>query len=103
MYVDTDLLRMGAGFSQSAGTIAERGAQRFAATQVPAGAFGGFDAAHAFHAALRRAHEAQAAAMLGHRSSLTALADDADSAAAIFTKQDEASETALDSAAHELT
>ena len=103
MFVDTDLLRMGAGFSQSAGVIVQRGAQQFAGKQLPAGAFGDFDAAHAFHGALCRAHDAQVAAMQCHRSRLEALADNANSAAAIFTKQDEASESALNSAARNLT
>lgn len=36
MYVDTDMLRMGADFSKSAGEIVKRGgAEQFASTTVP--------------------------------------------------------------------
>jgi hypothetical protein len=57
MFVDTDLLRMGAEFSRSAGTIVQEGAARFAAAQLPAKMFGDFDAAETFHNALERADE----------------------------------------------
>ena len=48
MFVDTDLLRSGAEFSHSAGSIVQQGADRFAAAQLPAihfaepAALGGF-------------------------------------------------------------
>ncbi|MDZ7885265.1 MAG: DUF2563 family protein [Mycobacterium sp.] len=45
MIVDTDLLRMGAEFSQSAGAIAQRGADKLASSSLKAGVFGDFDAA----------------------------------------------------------
>jgi hypothetical protein len=98
MFVDTDLLRMGADFSQSAGAIAQRGADRLASTQPTAGIFGDFEAAHGFHLALSRAHDRHVTTMQGHRAQFDALAGKATSAAATFMKQDEASGTALDSA-----
>lgn len=52
MFVDTDLLGMGADFSQSAGAIVQRGAARLASTRPTAGIFADFDAAHGFHRAL---------------------------------------------------
>lgn len=98
MFIDTDLLRCGADFSQSAGEIVQQGANQFASAQVPAGVFGDFDAAQTFYSALCRAREAQVTAMQGHRAQLNSLAERASSAAAIFVKQDEASESKLESA-----
>lgn len=63
MYVDTDLLRCGAEFSGSAGEIAHRGAERFAATELTSGIFGDFDAAHGFHRALCRTQQTHVSAM----------------------------------------
>lgn len=102
MFVDSDLLRMGAGFSRSAGTIAARGADRFASAQLTTGVFGDFDAAHGFHRALCRAHEAYVATMQGHTAKLEALADQANAGAAMFIAQDQASQSAVDSAARDL-
>lgn len=102
MIVDTDLLRMGADFSQSAGAIAQRGADKFASSSLKAGIFGDFDAAHGFHQALSNAHEAHVSTMQGHHSAFEALAGDAHAAAGIFQHQDETSGSALDAAAGEL-
>ncbi len=103
MFVDTDLLRMGADFSQSAGATAQRGADRLASTQPTAGIFGDFDAAHGFHQALCRAHDGHVTALQGHRAELDSLAGKATAAAAIFTKQDETSGSALDSAGRDFS
>ncbi len=100
--VDTDLLRMGADFSQSAGAIVQRGAEKFGSSSPRAGAFGDFDAAHGFHRALSRAHEAHVSTMQGHHSAFEALAGDANAAASIFVHQDEASGSAMDAAAGDL-
>jgi hypothetical protein len=89
MFVDTDLLRMGAEFSRSAGTIAQRGATEFASTQFSAGIFGDFEAAHGFHSALSAAHQVHADTMEGHHAELEGLAEKAHSAATTFGKQDE--------------
>jgi Protein of unknown function (DUF2563) len=89
MFVDTDLLRMGAQFSRSAGTIVERGATEFASTTFSAGIFGDFEAAHGFHSALSAARQVHADTMAGHHAELEGLAAKADSAATTFRKQDE--------------
>lgn len=102
MFVDTDLLRMGAEFSQSAGAIVQRGADKFASASLMAGAFGDFEAAHGFHRALSRAHEAHVSAMHGQHSAFEALAGDANAAAGIFVREDEASGSTLDAAADDL-
>ena len=88
MYVDTDLLRMGADFSRSAGNIAQRGAAQLASTQLSAGVFGDFDAAHSFHSALTTAHQTHVATMDSHRAELDTLAEKANSAATTFVAQD---------------
>ena len=100
MFVDTDLLRIGADFSQSASVIVQRGADEFTSTQLTIGIFGDFDAAHGFHQALQRAHEEHVTTMQRHRVEFDALAQKATSAAAIFMKQDEANGSALASAGH---
>ncbi|KUI05830.1 DUF2563 family protein [Mycobacterium sp. IS-3022] len=103
MFVDTDLLRMGADFSKSAGEIAMRGAERFASTSLPAGIFGDFDAAHGFHSALGRAHEAQAATMRAHHANFDGLAAKANVGAAEFETQDEACAATVRSAGENIT
>ncbi|MGE2688245.1 DUF2563 family protein [Mycolicibacterium pulveris] len=102
MYVDTDLLRMGADFSKSAGEIAKRGAEEFASTALPSGIFGNFDAANDFQSALGRAHEAQTALMRSHRDKLDSLAAKANVGAAAFVRQDEASESAVRAAGDDI-
>ena len=89
MFVDTDLLRMGADFSRSAGTIAQRGATEFASTQFGAGIFGDFETAHGFHIALSSAHQVHANTMAAHHTELVSLAEKVNVAATTFFKHDE--------------
>lgn len=89
MFVDTDLLRMGAGFSRSAATIARRGATAFRSTHLGAGIFGDFEEAHGFHSTLTAAHQAHAGTMAGHHAELVGLAEKANAAATTFNRQDE--------------
>ena len=91
MFVDTDLLRMGAEFSRSAGTIVQRGASEFESIQLSAGIFGDFDAAQGFHQALTSAHQVHSSTMAGHHAELEGLAEKAHSAATMFRAQDEQS------------
>lgn len=98
MFVDTDLLRVGARFSHSAGEIVQDGAHQLASTQTTAGIFGDFDAAHGFHRALSRAHQGHVTTMERHRTEFDALAEKATSAATAFLKRDENSASELDSA-----
>jgi hypothetical protein len=102
MFVDTDLLRMGADFSKSAGKIVKRGADQFASTPLPAGIFGDFDAAHEFHGALGRAHEAHVATMQSHHVGLSGLAEKANVGATAFVRQDEAGEAAVRAAGSDI-
>jgi hypothetical protein len=88
MFVDTALLRMGADFSRSAGTIAQRGASAFASVQVSAGIFGDFDTAHELHCALSAAHQVYAKTLAEHHEALEGLAEKASVAATTFTERD---------------
>jgi len=98
MYVDTDLLHMGAEFSRSAGSIVQRGATQLASTQLSAGIFGDFDAAHSFHSALTTAHQAHVATMNSHRVGFDTLAEKANAAATTFVAQDSQSSSDLTAA-----
>ncbi|MGV0603258.1 DUF2563 family protein [Mycolicibacterium sp. XJ1904] len=88
MFVDTDLLRMGADFAKSAGEIVKRGADEFVAASLPSGIFGDFDTAHDFYSALGRAHEAHAATMRLHHSDLEGFAAKATDGATLFDERD---------------
>jgi hypothetical protein len=89
MFVDTELLRMGADFSSSAGTIVHRGATELASTRYSVGIFGDFETAHQFHSAVSAAHQVHANTMAGHHTELESLAEKANSAAVIFHDRDE--------------
>lgn len=91
MFVDTDLLRMGAEFSRSAGTIVQRGASEFGSIRLSPGIFGDFEAARGFHQALTSAHRMHSSAMAGHHAELESLAEEVHSAANTFQAQDEQS------------
>jgi hypothetical protein len=95
MFVDTDLLRCGAEFSRSAGSIARDGASQFAGVQLLAKMFGDFAAAEDFHSALGRAHGAHVDRMQRHQAELDALAEKAHTAADAFLKCDDASSSAV--------
>ncbi|GAT11430.1 DUF2563 family protein [Mycolicibacterium novocastrense] len=103
MFVDTEMLRMGADFAKSAGEIVKRGAEEFAATSLPAGIFGNFDAAHEFHNALGRAHEAQAATMRWHHATFDGFATKASDGATTFDQRDESGAAAVRSAGEAIT
>jgi hypothetical protein len=98
MFIDTASLRMGAGFSDSAGAIARRGADQFASAPLPAGIFGDFAEADQFHQALSQSQANHSESMRGHHSALAELADNATTAAKAFTEQDEQSASALEAA-----
>lgn len=98
MRVDTALLRMGADFSHSAGTIVGRGAGDLASAALPAEIFGDFDAARTFHQALSQAHTTHAENMQGHQSALAKLAEKAVTAARAFTEQDRNSASTIEAA-----
>lgn len=96
MFVDPLLLRCGADFSHSAGDIIQRGAETFESVPVSAGIFGDFDAAENFQQALGRARDTCATTMRADRAKFDILAENANSAAAIFVREDETSATGLD-------
>lgn len=102
MIVDTDLLRMGADYSNSAASIVQRGASQFAATQLRSGIFGEFDTADSFQAALSTAFQSHVELMERHYSELGSLAEKATVAAATFVAQDEVASSDVTAAGNSL-
>jgi hypothetical protein len=102
MIVDSDLLRMGAAFSQSAGTIAQRGAVKLSEAVIPSHIFADIEAARAFHRALANAHETHVATLHGFRKELDSLAERAVTAAVAFSTTDHTGAISIDGAANAL-
>jgi hypothetical protein len=100
VFIDTDLLRMGAAFSDSAGTLVQRGAHEFGAAQPRAGIFGDFTVAEQFHQSLSQTQALHVRNMQKHYTVLTELAGKANGAAAIFRSQDTESAATIDASAH---
>lgn len=100
MIVDSDLLRMGAAFSQSAGTIAQTGAAKLGEVAVSPDIFGDLDAARHFHRELSHIHETHVSTLQTFREEFDSLADRAVTAATTFSSQDDAGAHSLDGAAN---
>ncbi|KAA0115063.1 DUF2563 family protein [Mycolicibacterium sp. P9-22] len=98
MIVDTGLLRMGADFSNSAGTIAQKGAASLAATQLQAGVFGDFAEADDFHRQLSQAQTLYADNMTAYRATFERLAKKSVTAADAFSGEDSDSATRINGA-----
>lgn len=98
MFVDTALLQMGAGFSDSAGAIASRGADQFSSAALPVGIFGDFTEAEQFRKALSVAQTSHSETMRRHHLALAKLADKATTAAKAFSEQDDHCASALEAA-----
>ncbi|MGW0157782.1 DUF2563 family protein [Mycobacterium sp. NPDC003323] len=98
MILDTDLLRMGADYSNSAASIVRRGASQFSEAQARSGIFGDFDAANSFQATLSAAQKSHVEAMTLHSTELDALAVKANVAATTFVTGDETAAEALTTA-----
>ncbi|WP_083452831.1 DUF2563 family protein [Mycolicibacterium goodii] len=103
MFVDSALLRMGAGFSRSASEIAKDGAAELSETVLPAGIFGDFEEAHAYHNSLTRAQEGHVDTLRAHCTELALLSEKADTAAATFVAEDEAGECSIEAAGTRFT
>lgn len=101
MFVDPDFLRMGAAFTESAGVIAQRGAQRLRSISVKAGIFGGFPDAESFHQVVSAAHDRHSQSIERHHAALNLLTEKATLAATTFLRQDEASARDVDEARSE--
>ncbi|MBI3226825.1 MAG: DUF2563 family protein [Mycolicibacterium cosmeticum] len=95
MIVDSDLLRMGAAFSQSAGEIAQTGAAKLSEAAVSSEIFGDLDAGRNFHRELSNVHDAHVKALHRFREEFDSLADGAVSAATAFSAQDDAGAASL--------
>jgi hypothetical protein len=84
MWVEPDLLVDGATVSRNAGKMARSGADALEQASIPAGMFGDFDAAHAFHSRLTAGHRSHVQAMRGSHDALTDVGDKAHAAATSF-------------------
>ena len=98
MFIDPDFLHMGAGFTESAAVIAQRGALSFGSVQVNSGIFGGFADAESFHKVLVAAHGRHAESIQQHHEALNKLTEKATLAARTFCGQDQAIASDLDNA-----
>lgn len=95
MIVDTDLLRMGADFAESAGAIARSGGASLTATQIPAGVFGDLVEAETFHRLLSHAQTTHANNMTSYHATFARLAEKGVFAATRFTHEDEGSAASI--------
>ena len=79
---------MGAAFSDSAGTIAQRGGETLTSAPIPAGVFGDFAEADSFHQVLSQAQATHASNMNAYQAVFAWLAEKTVAAATIFTTED---------------
>lgn len=84
MWVEPDVLKDGADVSRSAGRIVLSGADTLSQAAIPAGMFGDFEAAHAFHSKLTAGHQSHVQAMRGNHRTLTDVGDKVHNAATSF-------------------
>jgi uncharacterized protein DUF2563 len=96
MRVEPDVLRDGADVARNAGLIALTGADALAQAPIPAGVFGDFDAAHAFHSNLAEGHASHVQAMRGNHRSLTDIGDKVTNAATSFQTTEAQNKNVLD-------
>jgi hypothetical protein len=96
MWVEPDVLKDGADVSRSAGKIALSGADALSHAAIPAGMFGDFDAAHAFHSTLTAGHRSHVAAMRGNHRTLTDIGDKANNAATSFEEAEAHNRAVID-------
>lgn len=96
MRVEPDVLKEGAAVSRSAGKIALNGADELAQAPIPAGMFGDFDAAHAFHSKLTTGHQSHVLAMRGNHRTLTDIGDKVHNAATSFEETEARNRAAID-------
>ena len=96
MWVEPDVLKDGADVSRNAGKMALSGADALAQASIPAGMFGDFDAAHAFHSKLTAGHESHVRAMRGNHRTLTDVGQKAHNAAVSFEETESRNRAAID-------
>lgn len=96
MWVEPDVLKDGADVSRSAGKIVLSGADALSRASIPAGIFGDFEAAHAFHNKLTAGHRSHVQAMRGNHRTLTDVGDKAHNAATSFEETEAQNKAAID-------
>ena len=72
------------------------GADALAQASIPAGVFGDFDAAHAFHSKLTAGHASHVKAMRGNHQTLTRVGDKAQNSAVMFETTEARNKSAVD-------
>ena len=95
MRVEPDLLKDGADVSRNAGKIVLSGADALSQASIPAGMFGDFDAAHAFHSELTARHQSHVQAMRGNHRTLTDVGDKAHIGATAFEETEARNKAAI--------
>lgn len=96
MWVEPDVLKDGADVSRSAGKIVLSGADALSHASIPAGMFGDFEAAHAYHGKLTAGHQSHVQAMRGNHRTLTDVGDKAHNAATSFEETEAQNTAAID-------
>jgi Protein of unknown function (DUF2563) len=89
MFVNTDLLHLGANESHRAGGHAQDGADQLSRGPLASGMFGGFPAAETFHDAVTAARGQHVKNLRDNQETLTGLGHKAHYAADEFTNMDE--------------
>lgn len=93
----TDVLKDGAEVSRNAAQMALNGADALAQASIPAGMFGDFDAAHAFHSRVTAGHQSHVRAMRGNHRTLTDVGDKAHNTATSFEETEADNKAEVDS------
>jgi hypothetical protein len=96
MRLEPDVLKDGANVSRDAGKMARNGADALAQASIPAGMFGDFDAAHAFHSTVTAGHQSHVRAMRGNHRTLTDVGDKVHDAATAFEKTEADNKAEID-------
>jgi Protein of unknown function (DUF2563) len=96
MWVEPDVLKDGADVSRNAGKMARSGADALDQVSIPAGMFGDFDAADAFHSKLTAGHRSHVMAMRGNHQTLSEVGERAHQAAISFEATEAQNTAAID-------
>ena len=96
MWVEPDVLKDGAEVSRNAGKIVLSGADALSEAAIPAGMFGDFDEANAFHSKLTAGHGSHVRAMRGNHQTLTGIGDKVTNAATSFESTETHNRAAID-------
>lgn len=94
--MEPDVLKDGADVSRNAAQIVGSGADALAQAPIPAGIFGDFEAAHAFHSTLTAGRHSQVQTMRGNHRTLTGVGVKAHKAATSFEETEAGNRAKID-------